>query len=254
MKWVVFLACLFAITFSGYSAQALTIYTEDAPPYNFIGTDGKPAGLCYEVVVEIQKRIGNRDPISMVPWARGLNELDTKPNVLLFATNRTAERNPRYQWIGPVGENTFGFYSKATANFSVSSLEEAKKVPLIGVYLDDVRDQVLTSKGFKNLDRSNNLEIIFKKLMDDRVALIASSQDEIRFLAEKVGFRVSDIKLQSVFLRVQIYIAASRGTPVSVVKKWNETLDSMKKDGSFKKIFKKYFPNSPLPGSAITRF
>lgn len=254
MNKLIFLAALLTLSVGEISAHALTIYTEESPPFNYIGTDGKPTGLCYEVVVEIQRRIGNKDPIVFVPWARGLSELDTKPNVLLFATNRTGERNPKYQWIGPVGENVFGMYSKATSKISVSTLEEAKKAALVGVYLDDVRDQILTGKGFKNLDRSNNPEMMLRKLMHGRVDLVASSPDEIAILAEKVGFKQLDLRLQFVFMRVQIYIAASKDTPVSVVKVWNDALAGMKKDGSFKKIFKKYFPNRPLPGPAITAF
>lgn len=243
-----------ALAGGGVFAQTLTIYTEDAPPYNFIGKDGKTTGLTYEVVMEIQKRIKNTDPIQVVPWARGVNELDTKPNVLLFSMARSGERNPKYQWIGPVAEMTFAFYSKASSKVTVSSLEDAKKVNYVGVYLNDIRDQILTGQGFKNLDKSNDTVTPIKKLMGDRLDLVASSPDEIGLLLKEAGYKVTDVKFQFVFQRIQLYITASKATPPTVVKTWNDALDAMKKDGSYERIFKKYLPDSPLPAPAITTF
>ena len=53
------------------SAQKLRIYCEDDRPLQFKTPDGSLTGLTVEVVQEIQKRVGNTDPIQMLPWARG---------------------------------------------------------------------------------------------------------------------------------------------------------------------------------------
>ena len=190
----------------------------------------------------------------MDPWARGIDAIDHNPNVILFSTNRTAERNPKYQWIGPIGENTFTFYARADSPVEVGSLDDAKKVGRIGVYLNDVREQLLKAKGFTNLDESNDVFTPVKKLMLGRIDLLAGTPDEIGNLLEKVGYKTSDVKPLFAFQRTQVFIAASKIMPSGVVDAWSNAFEAMQKDGTFEKIFKKYLPKSPLPGPAITTF
>ena len=105
-----------------------------------------------------------------------------------------------------------------------------------------------------NLDRGNNNVLNFKKLMADRIDMLAGSPDEIKSNAELAGYKLSDVKPVFVFLRSQIYIAMSKKIDPAIVLKWNIAMENMKKDGSFKTIFKKYLPKNSLPGPAITKF
>ncbi len=236
------------------SAQSLTIYCEDDKPIAFIGEDGKLTGFAVEVVHEIQKRVGNTDEIKMAPWARGLNEIDTKPDTMLFAMARNAERNPLYQWIGPIDEAKYGFFVRADSNIKITKLDDAKKVKSIGVYRGDIRDQYLTKEGFTNLERTKDNVANFKKLMFGRIDMYSSTPGSARIEAELAGFKFSDVKLAYIFMKTQLYIAASKGTNPAIITKWNKALTSMKQDGSFKAIYKKYFPKADLPGPAITTF
>ncbi|NNL75231.1 MAG: transporter substrate-binding domain-containing protein, partial [Desulfobacterales bacterium] len=43
------------------------------------------------------------------------------------------------------------------------------------------------------------------------------------------------------------YIAISKGTPAWVVRRWQETLDCMKQDGTFKSISNKWLPDACIP-------
>lgn len=234
------------------AAQSLNIYYEDNRPLQFVGADGKPAGFAAEVVREIQRRIHNRDAVQLVPWARGLNRLGSTPNTLLFSMARTAERDGQYQWIGPIFENSYAFYAKADSTLVISDLEEAKKVASIGVYRGDVRDQVLTTLGFTNLDRANSNLSSVRKLMAGRIALFAGSPTNMQALAEQAGYKMSDFKLVYVFMHKQLYIAASQALDPAVVAQWNEALAQMKRDKTFEKAFKQHFPTLELPGPAVS--
>jgi len=236
------------------AAQKLTIYCEDDSPMQFMGPDGKLSGMSVELVEEIQKRVGNTDEIKMVPWARGYDAVQKNPNIVLFSMGRTAERNPLFQWVGPIAESSFGLYAKAGSLIRIKTLDEAKKVHAIGVYRDDIRDQFLTKAGFTNLDRVNDNVTNFRKLMSGRVDLYASSSNDIRGNAERAGFRVADIKLVFVFLKTQVFIAMSKDTDPAIPAKWNEALRAMKRDGTFRRIFKAYYPDHSLPGPEITTF
>lgn len=247
----VLLALLFVVSLS---AQNLTIYCEDDSPMQFKGPDGQLTGMTVEMVRQIQERVGNTDPIQMVPWARGLDAVSRHPNTVLFSMGRTAERNPLFQWVGPIAESAFGLYVKADSPIQIRTLDDAKRIRSIGVYRDDIRDQFLTREGFTNLQRTNDNISNFKKLMSGRIEMYASSSNDIQGNAERAGYKLADVKLAYVFLRTQIFIAVSKQTDPSVAAKWNAALAAMKKDGSFAAIFRKYYPGRDLPGPEITKF
>lgn len=254
MRWIALFVLMTIAPMGGAFAQSLTIYCEDDPPNQMLGPDGQLTGMTVEVAAEIKKRIGNQDPIQMVPWARGYDEIQKIPNTVLFSMSRTAERNPLFHWVGPVLESSYGLFAKTDSRIVIRSLDDAKKLKRIGVYNADVRDTFLTQAGFRNLDRTNNNIQNFKKLMGDRIDVYASAPTSIEDEAKAAGFKASDVKNVFTFMHVQLYIALSRETPESTVKAWSDAFASMQKDGSFANIYRKYYPSLPLPGKAITDF
>jgi polar amino acid transport system substrate-binding protein len=232
-----------AFSWSLGSAQPLTIYTEINPPSQFLGPDGMLTGFAVELVQEIQKRIGNTDPIQLVPWARGYNESLNKPNVVLFSTTRTEERDPLFQWVGPIREVRGHFCVRADSKIKVSSLEEAKALRLIGVYREDFREQYLTAHGFTNLDRSPNDTIIAKKLMDGRVDALVCNSDEVGRIMTGAGYKPEDVRPVFPFDKLQLYVAFSKTIPVEVVRRWADALHAMKMDGTFQRLSRKYYPH-----------
>jgi polar amino acid transport system substrate-binding protein len=233
----------FACASSSLKAQTLRIYCEDDRPLQYYDAENKLTGFSVELVKELQKRVGNTDKIQVVPWARGLVKIDHDSNTLLFSMARTPEREALYQWIGPITINAYGFYAKADSQLKINSLEEIKKIGLVGVYRDDIRDKRLTSLGFTNLDRATSSISSFKKLMLGRIAMYVDSKNGVEDLANASGYKASDVKLIFPFFTTELYIAASKTTDPAVVAQWNQALDSMKKDKSFLKLQKKY-PNA----------
>lgn len=231
-------------------AQPLTIYTEIAPPNQFLDGNGVLTGYYVELVREIQKRTGNADPIQVVPWIRGYNEVLAKPNVLLFSVVRSKERDPLFQWVGPAAESAFSFYVRADSKVVIRHLKDAKKLRLIGVYKEDIRDQFLTRSGFTNLDRSIDMETMVKKLMAGRIDALVGAAEGIPQIAESAGYQAGDIKAVFSFMKVQTYLAFSKGTPSNVVRTWQRSLNAMRQDGTFEAIFRKYYRTGPLPGPA----
>lgn len=250
--------CLFLIVSlflsANLSAQHLSIYCEDVKPAQYIDKNGQLSGFAVEIVQEIQRRVGNTDGIQMVPWARGIEKLKNEPNSLLFSMARTAERDPQYQWIGPISETTYGLYVKADSKLKINSLDDAKQLGLIGVYRGDVRDQILTKLGFTNLDRANSNIFSFRKLMLGRVAMYADAPLAVKSLVESEGHKLTDIRLAYIFFRTQLYIATSKETDPAIVAKWNRALEQMKKDSTFLDIYRNHYPNVEPPGPTITKF
>ncbi|MFZ6819405.1 substrate-binding periplasmic protein [Undibacterium sp. Ji22W] len=218
----------------------LSLYCEDDKPLQFFDENKNLTGLTVEVVQEIQKRIGNKDRIQVVPWSRGIDKLNKEPNSLLFTMARTPDREDLYQWIGPILMIEYGLYVKADSTIHIQKLEDAKKIGLIGVYRDDIRDQTLSKLGFTNLDRASSVTSSFKKLMIGRIAAYADAKKGVAITANLAGYQASDVKLAYDLFKNSLYIAVSKNTDAAIVAQWNNTLDEMKRDKSFLKILKKY--------------
>ena len=238
----------------GATGPSLSICTEVSPPEQIQAPDGKLSGIAIDTVREIQKRLGNKDPIQVLPWDRAYWKVEHEPNVLLFSMARSAERNGLFQWVGPIDEDLYGFWVKADSRITIKNLDDAKALRSIGVYLDDIRDQYLTRLGFKNLVRSKDNEINAKRLMLGDLEAFAEAQNEISQEADAAGYKPADFRNAYSFLNLQLFLAFSRNTPREVVAAWQGALDEMKKDRSFERIYHKYMPNRPLPGPASTAF
>lgn len=221
-------------------AQDLSLYCEEDKPLQFYNAQGKLTGFTVEIVEEIQKRLGTNAPIQVVPWSRGVEMLSRTPNTMLFTMARTPERESQYQWVGPISSISYGLYAKANSDIKIETIDDARKVGLIGVYRNDIRDQTLTRLGFNNLDRANSNISSFKKLMIGRINVYADSKMGVASLAKSAGYQLSDVKMVFHLFDSQLYIAVSKDTNKNIVSRWNEALEEMKKDKSFQRLQKKY--------------
>ncbi len=244
LTFYIFLFMLFLVNVA--SAGELKIITEEYPPLSY-KEGGIITGSSVEIVREILHRLKRTDEIIMLPWVRGYNILKTEPNVALFSTTRTKERDPLFHWVGPICTSWNGFYAKRGSSTRINSLEDAKKVQSIATYKEDAREQMLRTWGFTNLDSSKSPASNLKKLLSGRVDLWLYDNLGLPGVAKQVGIDVDQLELVLPIEEVSLYIAFSKESPENVVKQWQETLDAMKKDGSFQKISQKWIPENSIP-------
>lgn len=231
-------------------ANGLQILTEQDPPYSLSGTDGKPKGYGVEIVQEIQRRLGKREPISIYPWARAYETIVSNPGVVVFTMSRTKEREPLFQWVGPIIENGWVFIGKKSDKLKISSMEDARKLEAIGVVRDYAWDKYLTSQGFTNIDRVTEYASNVKKLNLGRVQTFVSSSLSYRDVIAEQGFNPDDYEILMQFNTVQMYIAHSKENDKAMVAAWQRAFDAMKKDGTVAKILAKWIPTAAMPGLA----
>lgn len=217
------------------NADALTVVTEISPPSSYM-KDGALTGVGVEIVREMQRRAGDSSPIEVLPWARAYAMAREMPDVALFATTRTQEREALFQWVGPILTIEWLFAGIQGKSPAVSSLEEAKKVRAIGTYRDDAREQFLLAEGFHNLDRAPGSMINLQKLRAGRVDLMATTNLGLKVMADTAGPDDPAICKVFTFKEVSLYVAFSKGTGRPVVRAWQKALDSMKADGTMARI------------------
>lgn len=231
-------------------AQTLQVLTEEDPPYSLTGPDKKPTGYAVEIVAEIQKRIDNKDAIQIYPWARAYDMITRDPWIVLFAMAKTKEREPIFQWVGPIAENGWVFVAKKSSKLKIASLDDAKKLASIGVVRDYAWDKFLTNQGFANLERVSTYVPNVKKLAANRIQAFVSSNLKYKHELSEQGEKPEDYEVLMEFNTLQMYIAHSKQNDKNAVQAWQTAFDAMKKDGTVEKLLKKWIPDARMPGPA----
>jgi len=244
-RWTFFIFVLIGFLLTNTSfALDLEIFTENSGgEANYLCDKNQACGHNVDLVKEIMKRLGVSYPITIMPWARAIKELNTKTNVALFSTIRTPSREKLYKWVGPINVMKFVFLARTDANLSINSLDDAKKVGMIGCYKGDIRESLLKNNGFENLFPlygTNANDRNLKLLHMGRIDLLATSVAEWPVIARKNEIPLKEFKEIFVFKVLKAYIAFSAKIPDEVIQTWQNILDQIKKDGTYQHIFSKY--------------
>lgn len=234
------------------SAGQLVLYTEENPPINF-SQAGEVDGMAVEVVRELLRRTDTRAQILSVPWARGYKMATTQPDVGLFVTVRTPERETLFHWVGPILSTSTSLYARRGEPLPVTSLEEARQLGRIAVPRDWYSHQVLQRLGFSNLELVPKPHEMVRMTLLGRVPLMVYEDQLLPGLLQEVGAAPDALQQVHTFMRTSSYVAFSLSTDAALVRRWQAALDAMKRDGSFARIHLRWFPDQPPAGLEAER-
>jgi polar amino acid transport system substrate-binding protein len=163
---------------------------------------------------------------------------------------RTKERESLFQWVGPIVENRWILVGLKERGLAVRSLEQARQLKTIGVVREFAWTEYLEARAFRNLEEVVRNGQNVMKLLAGRIDAYVSNDNSWIDEIKAQGQDPARFELVWTIESVQLYIAHSRGTDPAVVARWQSALDAMKRDGSFTKIFRAWFPARELPGPA----
>lgn len=232
-------------------AEELIIYTEEYPPWSYT-QDGEIKGLGTEMVQEIMRRVGKTHQIRSVPWSRGYKAIQEEPNIVLYCTVRSAEREELgLQWVGPLAMLRIVVMQKRGDGRRIESLEDLRHGGAIGVYADSISDQMLRAAGFTNLERVPNPTLLMRMLLAERVMFIMIDEASAWMIAQEEGFDPGEYETAFVYEEVPMSIAFSREMDPAVVAEWDLAFQSMLTDGTARKIRERHLgPKSSPPHGA----
>jgi len=169
-----------------------------------------------------------------------------KPNVALFSVALTPERKTLLQWVGPIAFLDANLYARKGSKLGIIRLEDAKKLPKLVVVKDYYTEQFLRKEGFSNLESVETEEIAIRKLLNSEAQLFPGNNITMPSLLKQVGAAMDDVESVLDLSTNMIYVTFSKGTSPELVARWQKTLDEMKADGAFEKIYRNYIPNAAL--------
>lgn len=231
----------------------LELFTEEFPPYNYLDPAGNVTGSSTEVVREIASRLNEEVTIELVPFSDGYARTLSTPDTALFSAARTVEREDLFWWVGPIGSFDMVFYARNNSSLSLSSLEEAKKAGTIAVVRDDVRHQYLVAQNVSNVALYPNDESCVRALMSGECRLWLGSGGVVaNQTLSLAGCRPEDVRPLYTVLKSALYIAFNNQTSPETVAAWQETLDAMKRDGTYGAILARYGLAGPPAAPAVS--
>ncbi|WII73856.1 transporter substrate-binding domain-containing protein [Bdellovibrio sp. 22V] len=220
--------------------NSLRIVTENWPPVTY-EKEGQAQGMAVELAHLIQKEMGESDPIEVLPWPRAYHVAKTRPNTLLFTVVRTPEREQLFTLLGPIANGEIAIYTRRTADLSFSDLNYVKENYSVAVHRGTAFHKVLEDNGYKKIVPVNSSISGLKMLMAGRVDMLCDDVLAIHRISEEAGYPYDAQKKVTSLQHSSLYFAFSKNTDKDIIEKWKRSFEKIKKNGTYKALYKKWF-------------
>jgi polar amino acid transport system substrate-binding protein len=232
---------LAGIALPGHAAPSasfppLLVTTEHSPPSSMKRGE-EIIGRETEKIREMLSRSGVSYKLDLLPWKRAFTMAQRDANTCVYSTTRTPEREKLFKWVGPTDEAEWVFVGRTDRKFQLRSLEDARPLR-IGTYNGDARDDFLRAQGFQ-VDPVQNDHLNPRKLLLKRIDLWAISIRPGSNALQQFHLE-GQIEPVLTFYKVKVYLACNPSVPDAMVERMNASLDTMRRDGSFARIERKY--------------
>ena len=232
---------LLGLVLATSGAHALTLVTEENPPFNYT-EQGKVVGLSTEIVTELGKRSGVPLQIKSMAWEDAYVAAQRDKETCIYSTARLENRERLFTWIGPIATNQWVLIGKSDFAGPLTKVEDARKYR-VGVVAKDAKVEFLMEKGVTDLREVRDDGLVPPRLMlgrDDpnRLDLWATSAYGARRTAARAN--VKDLKVLLNINRVPLFLACGRNTTPETVRALNQAFEKAAKDGTIKRISDQY--------------
>ncbi len=235
------------------NATDIRMMTENYPPYN-MEVNGKLTGLSIEVLEAMLKQMESKQDIhdiELLSWDNAYSSTLEEKNSMVFATTRTKSREKLFKWVGPISKTTIGITALKMNNIKINNISDLKKYR-IGTIKNDIGETILINKNIlesnkgvlKNskysLNGTNSLVNSINDLERNKIDLFAYETKVARYSTDLNGYDSTEYEVVYILENNELYFAFNRLTPNSTITKWQQALDTIKSNGIYQKIIKKY--------------
>jgi ABC-type amino acid transport substrate-binding protein len=233
------ISLLLPLKASASELDQLTYITESYPPYNF-KSKGNLKGIAVDLLLAATKKASSSltaKNIRVFPWPRAYKMVETGPNIVLFSTTRTEEREPKFNWVGPIVPTRIVLLAKKSNSIVINSPSDIKKY-VVGAITDDIGDQLVQEAGVKpsSIKHVPKAESLAKMLGAGRIKLWAYEENVARWFIKKEGLNNSDFEAVYTLKESDLYYAFSKDISEDRQQRLQKAIDEVKASGEFDKI------------------
>ena len=230
------------------AAEVLKVVTEEWAPFNY-SEHGKLTGLSVELLDAAARRANFQTSIEVLPWERAYRRALSEPGVLIFTMARKSEREHLFEWVAPVYPRTIYLYkSRHRADIRLETLPDARRYSVVAAGESDASAVDLRNIG---LERGKNLLYVYgsdaqrlRMLLAGRVDLMPMHELQVPLLAREIGVAPGEfVRLLPLNVREDdYYFAFSKGTSPEQVERLRKAFKSLRADGTYDTIVRRYRP------------
>ena len=235
--------CLLIVLMVGLNANEFKVVLADYKPYSWLDKEGNVKGIEIDILNEaIGKRLNIPIKIYILPWKRAQNYVkDGQADAFIAVSTKqrasyTKRNEEKFLYWG------VSLFSNKT-NFHFESLKEVQKVASLKPFLlgsmigNGWSEKNLANMNVHWVNSMNQLLMILEK---NRIDALADSPLVIKYHLKDVYFKNTIIELKR-FLELPMYLSVSKKSPfLWILPKFDETIKTMKEDGTLDKILNKY--------------
>jgi len=236
------------------SATQLSWMSEEYPPINFSDAAGRPQGVAVAVLLELGRRLElplTAEDIAILPWARAYKRLLHEPNTALFTMAYTAARERQFRFVGPLLPIRTVVLARQDRALTITDDRQLRQLR-IGVVREDIGEQLLLERGFDRdeLEHSNLAIHLVRLLARGRVDAIAYGYDAAIWHMRSSGIDPDAFEVIATLQAGQLGYAFHRDTDPALLRRLQQTLDSLRAEGVVDAIRARYLGAPPTTDSA----
>lgn len=236
-----------------YAQDVVKFYTEEWPPVTFMGANGKPEGFAVELISEMQKMANRQDSISLVPWARGYNEIKTTKNSALFTVSYDEGRAKLFKFVGPLLFSKTNCYQLAnnSKKYQLNNIISSKAI--VTVYRETIEHQLLEQMKVKKMHITTTPDLGAIGLLNNRADLWCVGVMAKEKILEKLNVPQNKFKYSFTLLKNDLYLAFSQSTDNSTVQIYLNSLKKIHQNGTYQKVYSKWFKDKSNYANQVFR-
>jgi polar amino acid transport system substrate-binding protein len=230
-----------AFTLAAAPAHALTLLTEENPPFNY-SEGGKILGSATEIVAAIMKEAGLPVREELLPWDTAFRRAQAEKDTCVFATARLENRERLFLWVGPLANSYWGVFARGTFAQPIRSLADMKPYRIGGV-VNDAKIEYLQENNITNTkalaeDRFNPPRLMLPPEDPNHIDLWITNLHSAPTVAKAA--RVTDVKLVFVAREVPVYLACSPQTSPAIMTALTDAFDQINARGLPARVVAEY--------------
>lgn len=236
------------IVFSGF------IISTQAESYRVVGTDLPPLmyqkenqtkGFYVDILREMVSSMKGIDiTFKFYPAPRLFMVLSKSKETFSLGMTRNEKREKLYKWVGPIYPRIFALYKlKNRTEIKAEKLEDIKSYTVgVGRGYAAVDDLLNAGIPRENIVEATTDALNIRMLFSNRIDFVIMNDVMLSYRLGQEGHSWEDIE-QTIILNdtYQFWFAFNKGIDDRVIKKFQDALDLLRKNGSYDAIVKKYF-------------
>lgn len=217
------------------------LVTANLPPHSV--KHGKE-GVAVAILKEAEKYLPFKSTIEVRTINRALNTPKHHEwNTLLFPVSRSKERETKYRWIVPLYAVEFAFAHTKEA----LSIDDAKKLDIIGVRQNSMFNEVLTEMGFKNVYvGSPRPDQLANMLERNRLDAWFGDSSQLSYILERKLKNKQAFKISAPVGAFPTYLADDGETDEKIITAYRQAIIKVQQSDFYKSLLLNYPTIHPI--------